>query len=167
MKNFSLGGNNLSVSKSYKIKNPMRDSSSKNVLDFSYLAMKNLSQLSVLKVASCQWCQMAEPASRQELVSFQFPNFSYLPMKNLSITMSNVTTVPKTTVSLDPISRMVFDNSSTEKQIQSVAQSVAFMDKLGASEVIEFIEFKRQIRAKNKAWRDAHPLEKEDSQKEV
>ena len=81
--------------------------------------------------------------------------------------MSNVTTVPKTTVSLDPISRMVFDNSSTEKQIQSVAQSVAFMDKLGASEVIEFIEFKKAIRAKNKAWRDAHPLEKEDSPKEV
>ena len=81
--------------------------------------------------------------------------------------MSTLTNVPKTSVNLSPILRMVFEHSSTEKQIQSVAQSVAFMDKLGASEVIEFIEFKRQIRAKNKAWRDAHPLEKEDSQKEV
>ena len=82
-------------------------------------------------------------------------------MKNfprLQITMNNVTNVPKTSVNLDPISRMVFDNSSTEKQIQSVAQSVAFMDKLGASEVIEFIEFKKAIRAKNKAWSDAHPV---------
>ena len=91
-------------------------------------------------------------------------------MKNfprLQITMNNVTNVPKTSVNLDPISRMVFDNSSTEKQIQSVAQSVAFMNKSEASEVIEFIEFKKPIKAKNKAWRDAHPLEKEDSQKVV
>ena len=88
-------------------------------------------------------------------------------MTNSLITMSTLTNVPKTSVNLSPISRMVFEHSSTEKQIQSVAQSVAFMNTSEASEVIEFIEFKKIVKAKNKAWRDAHPLEKEDSPKVV
>ena len=91
-------------------------------------------------------------------------------MKNFprsQLTMNNVITVPKTSVNLSPISRMRFEHSSTEKQIQSVAQSVAFMNTSEASEVIEFIEFKKIVKAKNRAWRDAHPLEKEDSPKVV
>ena len=95
-------------------------------------------------------------------------------MKNfprLQLTMNNVTNVPKTSVNLSPILRMVFEHSSTEKQIQSIAQSVAFQNTSFASEVIEFIEFKKIVRAKNKAWRDAHPLERysysEDSPKVV
>ena len=130
---------------------------------FSYLTMKSSSGSNCVEAQRGSFHQL-----KVSLFNQQISEFVPLPvMTNSLITMSTLTNVPKTSVNLSPILRMVFEHSSTEKQIQSVAQSVAFMDKLGASEVIEFIEFKKAIRAKNKAWRDAHPLEKEDSPKEV
>ena len=100
---------------------------------FSYLTMKSSSG------SNCVEAQRGSFHQLKVCFNQQISEFVPLPvMTNSLITMSTLTNVPKTSVNLSPISRMVFEHSSTEKQIQSVAQSVAFMNKSEASEAVSY-----------------------------